>query len=332
MSYDSFIKEFVDGIYWNIDHLFNYLSFNSVKPFEIIFNSNNATDYMLSSFKENIGSFNIDFCDFQYLNFDYQEFLLKNYPTYNYFDRNTLDFSFINLKDYWFLFRENRFYLLFEYQHFNSIDHFFNVEYLDFDYLNFGIQEFLDILFPVLNSESYKNHSKFITDVTYNYTAFFPQASLQNYVPLAFYKVSHEISKFIYFYSPILLSLNHFFVNLVKGEWINNFSNISLIHDEFVKSIINENIFFNIQSTGSLTILQLPTYLENKFFIGFLNGTFLSLPFSCNQLLSFYTFLTRGPFLGFISTIGWISGQLSLFGCVLFGFKPIILQWYTLEH
>lgn len=331
MSYDSLIKEFVDGIYWNIDHLFNYLSFNFIKPFEANVIPNNTANYVFSNLRENMGSFNIDFCDFQYLDFDYQTYLSNNYPTYNYFDRDTLDFYFINIQDYWFLARENRFYLRFESQHINTIDQFFNVDCLNFDYLNLGIQEFLDLIFPILSYKSLENQNDFIQYLTYNYTYLFQNNSLHNYKSLGVYAASQEISKFIYFYSPIFLSFNHFFSNLLKGNWIHNFNNISLIHDEFIKSILNENIFFNIQSTGSLTVLQLPTYVENKFFIGFLNSIFLSLPFSCNQLLSFYTFLTRGPFLGFISTFGWIIGQLSLFGCVFFGFKPLILQWFGLE-
>ncbi|AGY61431.1 Ycf1 protein (plastid) [Lotharella oceanica] len=331
MSYDSLIKDFIDGIYWNIDHLFNYLSFNSIKPVEINFIFNDKSNFIISNLKEHLGSFNINTCDFYYPNFNYQEYLSRNYPIYNYFNRNTLEFCFVNIKDYWFLFRENRFYLRFEYLEPKSIDQFFNVDSLDFDYFNFGIQEFLDLVYPTFNYKYFRNQDNFLEYLTYNYTYFFQYTPSHNYKSLILYKASQEISKLLYFYSPIFLSLNHFISDFIKGDWINNFSNVSLIHNEFIKSIINENLFFNVQSTGSLTILQLPTYLENKFFIGFLNSTFLALPFSCNQLLSFYTFLTRGPFLGFISTLGWISGQLSLFSCVLFGFKPIILQWYGLE-
>lgn len=393
MSYDSLIKEFVDVVYWNIDHMFNYLSFDSVKiPTEIKFNDLNIPEYIVYGFfnlQNKLGSFNSNYCEFQYSEFNIQKYLELKYPIYNYFDSTSLDLSFLKDQDHRKLLRKLRyFYKLKNIVKDNNLNNYlFCIDDLEFEYLKIDIQQFLRIKYFVknvhFNTNFLYNHVNIMTKVSYidtfkdknplitlilkiiesviklpktiiigcqnifrketdtirlNFFTVIPNLKKEifsieesHFKAFLKYQFNNEVNKFIYFYSPIFLSLKQFFINLIKGEWIQNFSNISLIHDEFIESIVNENIFFNIQSKGYLTILQLPIYLENKFFIGFLNSIFLSLPFSCNQLISFYTFLIYGPFLGFISTLGWITGQLSLFACVLFGFKSIIIQWFSLE-
>ena len=140
-----------------------------------------------------------------------------------------------------------------------------------------------------------------------------------------------SIGEFVYYYFPLFESLKHFFIEIINGDWITNFSNLSLMSNKFIECILNEDLFFRNQYVESLTILQLPVYIDNKFFIGFLNGLFLSLPFSCNQLICFYRFIAGGPRYGLISTLGWISGQLLLLLFIFFGVKPIIIPWFSLE-
>ena len=145
------------------------------------------------------------------------------------------------------------------------------------------------------------------------------------------YSFSLCLEKLVYFYYPLIESLQIFLKKFCNGEWITNFTNLSLVYNEFIKSVLNEEIFLKSQYTNSLTILQLPIYLDNKLFVGFFNSLFLSLPLSCNQLLCIYTSLIYGPKIGIFATLGWIFGEIFLFTCILFGIKPIIIQWFSLD-
>nr|YP_009240483.1 Ycf1 protein [Lotharella vacuolata]BAU62617.1 Ycf1 protein [Lotharella vacuolata] len=342
MSYDNLLKEIIDGVYWNIDHFFYYLNFDTLKtPINVGIETLSKFDFFPG--KKEFGSFNINYCDFCYSNINYEEYLSFDYPVFQGFNRNKLEFNFFNIQEYRFSLRNLKYYFIINEIPKNFIEYFFNFNYLEFDFINFDIQEFLDIKYPIKIHRFFQNPNRSSPLNIYAFTNLGDLTGLLNF-PADFgeflrgpmqniytYTEEFESAQFFYFFGPLICSVKNFLINSVSGNCLNSFSNISLLHDEFINSILNKNIFFNVQATGSLTLLQLPIYLENKFFIGFLNSIFLSLPFSCNQLISFYVFLVYGPFLGFISTLGWICGLLSLFGCVFFGFKTIVIQWFSLE-
>ena len=212
-----------------------------------------------------------------------------------------------------------------------NIDQFFN--YFDLDNIKHIRHLELDKYFHEINNSEIISFAEKISK--FKIKLWFPnEFFILNGFTIKFptFPISLHLDKLIYFYYPLIESFQQFFIQLIRGEWINNFVNFSLVHNEFMKSIVNEDLFFKSQYTNSLTILQLPIYLDNKFFIGFLNSLFLSLPFSCNQLLCVYTSLVYGPRIGIFATLGWIIGQIFLFACILFGIKPLIMQWYSLEH
>lgn len=188
-----------------------------------------------------------------------------------------------------------------------NVDQLLN--YLDIDYLirssNFTIE----------NIVNYKNDSL-------------------NEIFVRFFNIRYLTSFFkemIIFYYPILESFKQLFVNIINTNWSRDFVNFPLLINQFYDNLFNEEVFFRSQSTNSLSILTLPIYLDNKFFVGFLNSIFLSLPFSCNQLICFYRFLINGPFYGLIACLGWSFGQTLLYFCVCFGLKSIIIPWFSLE-
>ncbi len=141
-----------------------------------------------------------------------------------------------------------------------------------------------------------------------------------------------QLSKIFYFYYPLIKSIPEFIIEFSKGNWIINFTNLPVSINHSINSILNEDIFFKTQHTNTLNLLKIPSYLDNKFYIGFLNSLFISFPFfSTNQIICFYRFLFNGPVIGITSILGWITGQCLLFCCVLFGLKSFIIQWFSLE-
>ena len=150
-------------------------------------------------------------------------------------------------------------------------------------------------------------------------------------------KISNTIKNYlnlnysIYIYYPLVESIKYFLIELISCKWLINFVNLTQLIPTVKALIINEKCFFESQYTSNITILHLPLYQDNKFFIGFLNGLFLSLPFSCNQLICLYRLITKGPFFSFVAILGSIVGQCILFTFILFGFRPIIISWFHLE-
>ena len=134
-----------------------------------------------------------------------------------------------------------------------------------------------------------------------------------------------------YFYYPFLQSFKELLGNIFSFNWITNFSNLSLSYNRTIETILHEEIFFKNQFFEGLDIIQLPVYTDNKLFLGILNSVFLALPNSCNQIICIYRFIGQGPRFGLIGLLGWLLGQCSLFACILFGVKPIIIQWFSLE-
>ena len=139
------------------------------------------------------------------------------------------------------------------------------------------------------------------------------------------------LKELLLFYHPILESFKQLLVNIINTNWTKEFTNLPILTNQFYDNLLNEDVFFRSQNTNSLSILNTPMYLDNKFFIGFLNSIFLALPFSCNQLICFYRFLINGPFYGLIGCLGWIFGQTLLYFCICFGLRPFIIPWFSLE-
>jgi hypothetical protein len=180
----------------------------------------------------------------------------------------------------------------------SNVDYLFN--YFDLDNLDLFINREKEPILQLLR--------EWFTNIAYNYK-----------------------SKLIYFYYPLFAAIKEFFIIFCSFNWLKDFSNISLFYNKTLGNILNEDIFIKTQFLESFDIFQLPIYIDNKLFIGFLNGLFLALPFSCNQIIYFYRFFVSGPTTSLIGIIGWLLGQCTLFICILFGLKPIIFQWFSLE-
>ena len=208
------------------------------------------------------------------------------------------------------------------------------VEYFN-SYFNTFNKLYKNVYLTIINSNIILN---LVNSIEIYFVQF--QKFLYNYFDIRYYyfdfqysdiKLNFDIQYYLYIYYPLIESFKYFILELIKGKWISNFVNLVTILPDIKNSIINEKCFFESQYTNSLTILHLPLYQDNKFFIGCLNGLFLSLPITCSQLICLYRTIIKGPFYGFIGNFGYIFGQCLLFSFVLFGFRPFIISWFSLE-
>ena len=98
------------------------------------------------------------------------------------------------------------------------------------------------------------------------------------------------------------------------------------------KALLREN-FYPLQSplVNSFTLLEAPPLLHNKFFVGFLNSFFVSLPTSALHLLAARRLLVEGIPAGVAAGMGTIVGQSCFLASILFGWRWILIPWLSFE-
>lgn len=112
-------------------------------------------------------------------------------------------------------------------------------------------------------------------------------------------------------------------------QWLPNFSYFPNLVTEIEFSILNETSILGNSKSTILTFLEIPTVVNNKLFLGFLNSFFLSLPISSGYFLTVRRLLFYGINTGSISALGTIMGQLCFASCILLGFRSIIITWFS---
>lgn len=132
---------------------------------------------------------------------------------------------------------------------------------------------------------------------------------------------------FIYLFQTIKFILLY----LVTFQWFRDIISLPIIIPQISNSILKETFFLQTPLENTFTILEIPTYISNKFLIGFLNSFFLALPLSCAHLIYARRLLIQGPVAGMAAGLGNIIGQLFFIGSVIFGFRFLIISWFSLE-
>ncbi len=108
-------------------------------------------------------------------------------------------------------------------------------------------------------------------------------------------------------------------------------SYLPLILPQINQSLIRGNYFGENPLFNAFTFLEAPTYSNNKFFIGFLNSFFASLPLSVAHLISVRRLLVEGIPAGTASALGTILGQCFFLVCMLFGYRFFVLPFLSVE-
>jgi len=131
---------------------------------------------------------------------------------------------------------------------------------------------------------------------------------------------------FIFF----LQNIKFVIFNILSFQWVRELNQLPIIIPKLSESVLRENFF--LENFDSIyTIFDTHSLNTNKFFTGFLNGFFLSLPFSCSQLISIRYLLVQGRIAAIFSCLGNVLGQIFFIGTVLLGIRGIIIPFFSFE-
>jgi len=132
---------------------------------------------------------------------------------------------------------------------------------------------------------------------------------------------------FVYIFS----SIKFVAIYLVSFQWLRDLAYLPILVPEISKTIVKGNYFLNAPLSNFFTLLETPTYENNKFLIGFLNSFFLCLPLSTTHFISIRRLLVQGIPAGIVSSIGTILGYTFFIFSVLFGLRLLIIPWLAYE-
>lgn len=121
------------------------------------------------------------------------------------------------------------------------------------------------------------------------------------------------------------------FVYFISFQWFRDFFYLPLLIPQYSDSILRENFFLETPLLNIFNFLETPSFTHNKIFIGFLNGLFLSLPFSCSQLIYIRRLLIQGNVAGICAGLGNIFGQILFISSVIFGLRFLVIPWFSFE-
>lgn len=141
-----------------------------------------------------------------------------------------------------------------------------------------------------------------------------------------------DLQKILYL-SLIFLakSLKYIFLYLISFQWFHDLTYLPVLIPEFSHSIIKENFFLNLPTINFFNIFETSSYQNNKFFVGFFNSFFASLPLSCSHFILARRLVLQGTIAGIVSALGHIFGQCVFLIFILFGVRFFIIPWFSFE-
>lgn len=129
----------------------------------------------------------------------------------------------------------------------------------------------------------------------------------------------------------LLQNIKFIFLYIISFEWFRDFFYLPVLIPQISDSILKENFFLEVPLSNIFNFLETSSYSNNKIFVGFFNSFFLSLPFSCSHLICIRQLLIQGNKAGFCAGLGKIFGQIFFISSVLFGFRFLVIPWFSFE-
>ncbi len=142
---------------------------------------------------------------------------------------------------------------------------------------------------------------------------------------LTIFQLIQEI--FIYTVLTIKNSIFYF----LSFQWIRDFTLLPVIIPQISNSIFQENFFLEKPFSMVFSFLEIPAYSKDKLFIGFLNSFFLTLPITTSHIIAIRNLLVKGSLAGINSFSGIVFGQWVFIVSIIFGLRPILIPWLSIE-
>lgn len=130
-----------------------------------------------------------------------------------------------------------------------------------------------------------------------------------------------------------LQNIKFIIFNFFSFEWaafLGEVSQFQIFVPKVSESILRETFF--LENYNPIHII-FDTYNlnTNKFFIGFLNGFFLSLPFSCSHFIFLRRLLVQGRVAGIAASLGNICGQILFIASIMLGIRVFIIPFFSFQ-
>jgi hypothetical protein len=131
----------------------------------------------------------------------------------------------------------------------------------------------------------------------------------------------------IYIFASIKFLIIYFF----SFQWVQDLSYLPVVVPQLKLEILKQHFFLQTPQSNLFTFLEIPSYTNNKFFLGFANSFFLCLPLSVAHIISMRRLLIQGIPAGVFSSLGTICGQILLLICILFGGRFFVTPWFNFQ-
>lgn len=132
-----------------------------------------------------------------------------------------------------------------------------------------------------------------------------------------------------------LLYLGHsikiVFLYIVTLQWLRDLAYLPILIPEYTRSIFLETLNLKSLRGTDLGFFGVPTLLQNKFVVGFLNSFFASLPLTFGHFLSTRQLYVNGWHAAAATSVGMLVGHVFFLAAVLFGWRPILIPWLRFE-
>lgn len=152
----------------------------------------------------------------------------------------------------------------------------------------------------------------------------------QNYDSMS----THGSLFFLFHHTLLYLfeSIKYGLLYLLSLRWLVDLLYLPTLAPQISVAILREN-FYPLESPllNVFSLLEAPSFLHNKFVVGFLNSLFVSLPISAIHLVAGRRLLVEGIPAGVAAGLGTIVGHSFFLASTLFGWRWLIISWFSLE-
>ncbi len=129
----------------------------------------------------------------------------------------------------------------------------------------------------------------------------------------------------------LVASIKFTIIYFLSFQWIQDLTYLPILVPQLKMEILKEHFFLQTPQSNLFTFLEIPSYTNNKFLLGFFNSFFLCLPLSVAHIISARRLLIQGLAAGISSNLGTICGQILLLICILFGGRFFITPWFNFQ-
>ena len=128
-----------------------------------------------------------------------------------------------------------------------------------------------------------------------------------------------------------LKTIQYVFLYIFSFRWLYDFTLLPISVPQISTSLVKEKFFLENSANIFFNFLEIPSFKQNSFLLGFFNSLSLTFPISIIHILTIRRLYIKGIPSAVFSISGYLLGQLIFISCVIFGIRNIITAWFSLE-